>query len=240
MASDEEKLTLARWLSKILIGLLVKETGLLFDRSRPSHGMIVDPGFIDELRHCHFVLQSGRKATSFRCLHSVFPFSMYSYRVPNHRLDRPFDFSTNVGGQSVSIRIGQLGAVFINDGGFQMEVGPEGPFGLLDSELSETQFKEISARVHYKASLRDATHFYLTVEDDESIQVEQLHVKSFSGYLPGTGELRIFDEWDETALSYAMSAYMGIERSMIFDEESRVCRTSLIDQEGKLMVWPKE
>jgi len=81
VSSDEEKLALARWLSKILIGLLVKETSLLIDRSKPSLGTIVEPAFIDELRHCHFVMQSARKTTSFRCLHSEFPFSLYSYRV---------------------------------------------------------------------------------------------------------------------------------------------------------------
>jgi hypothetical protein len=237
VSSDEEKLALARWLSKILIGLLVKETSLLFDRSKPSLGTIVEPGFIDELRHCHFVMQSARKTTSFRCLHGEFPFSLYSYRVSNYRNE--FDLSTNIAGQSVSIRIGQLGVIFINDGGLQMEVGPKGPFDLSGSDLSETQFREISARVHYKAALRDATHFYLTFENEESIETEQLRVKSFSGYLPGSSELRIFRDWDQTALGYAMSAYMRVDRSIIFDEETQTCRTSLVDQEGNLIAEPK-
>jgi hypothetical protein len=239
VSSDEEKLALARWLSKILIGLLVKETSLLFDRSKPSLGTIVEPGLIDELRHCHFVMQSARKTTSFRCLHSEFPFSLYSYRVSNYRKNHEFDLSTNIAGQSVSIRIGQLGAIFINDGGLQMEVGPKGPFDLSGSDLSETQFREISARVHYKAALRDATHFYLTSENEESIQAEQLHVRSFSGYLPGSSELRIFRDWDETVLSYAMSAYMRIDRSIVFDEETQTCRTTLFDQEGNVIAGPK-
>jgi hypothetical protein len=239
VSSDEEKLALARWLSKILLGLLIKETSLSFDRSKPSLGAIVEPGFIDELRHCHFVMQSARKTTSFHCLHSEFPFSLYSYRVSNYRKNHRFDLSTNIAGQSVSIRIGQLGAIFINDGGFQMEVGPKGPFDLSGSDLSETQFREISARVHYKAALRDATHFYLTVENDESIQIEQLHVKSFSGYLPGSNELRIFRDWDETGLSYAMSAYMRVDRSIVFDEETQTCRTTLFDREGNSIAEPK-
>ena len=238
VSSNEEMLALARWLSKILIGLLVKETSLLFDRSKPSLGAIVEPSVIDELRHCHFVMQSARKTTSFRCLHSEFPFSLYSYRVSNYQKDHEFDLSTNIAGQSISVRIGQLGLIFINDGGLQMEVGPKGPFGLSGSDLSETQFREISARVHCKATLRDATHFYLTSENDESIQVEQLHVRSFSGYLPGSSELRIFRDWDETELSRAMSAYMRVDRSIIFDEETQTCRTSLVDQEGNLIAPP--
>jgi hypothetical protein len=244
VSSSEETLALARWLSKILIGLLVKETSLSFDRIKPSLGTIVEPGIIDELRHCHFVMQSARKTTSFRCLHSEFPFSLYSYRVLNYEKDREFDLSTNIAGQSISIRIGQLGVIFINDGGFQMEVGPKGPFDLSGSDLSETQFREISARVHYKAALRDATHFYLTFENEESIQTEQLHVRSFSGYLPGRSELRIFRDWDETEFSRAMSAYMRVDRSIIFDEETQACRTTLVDQDGNLIAelkpWPDD
>ena len=117
VSSDEVKLALARWLSKILIGLLVKETSLSFDRSKPSLGTIVEPGFIDELRHCHFVMQSARKTTSFRCLHNEFPFSLYSYRVSNYRKNHEFDLSTNIAGQSVSIRIGQLGLISVNISG---------------------------------------------------------------------------------------------------------------------------
>ncbi|MHC2623882.1 hypothetical protein ACVIW2_005914 [Bradyrhizobium huanghuaihaiense] len=224
---NEDRLSLARWLSKILIGILFKETSLLFDRSRPDRGLIVDPRFIDGLRQCHFVLQSARKPTSFNCLHGEFPFSFYSYRIPDYGKDRGFDLSTNVAGQSIAIRVGQLGVIFINDGGFQMHVGSKGPFGLAGAELSELQFREVAARVHYKAALRDATHFYLTAENEQQIQVEQLHVRSFSGCLPGSDELRIFRDWDEIGLSYAMSAYMRVDRSTIFDEETRSCRSTL-------------
>lgn len=223
----EDRLSLARWLSKILIGVLVKETSLLLDRARPDRGSIVDPGFIDELRQCHFVLQSARKPTSFNCLHGEFPFSFYSYRIPDYVKDREFDLSTNVAGQSIAIRVGELGAIFVNDGGFQMHVGSKGPFGLAGAELSEFQFREVAARVHYKAALRDATHFYLTAENEQQIQVEQLYVRSFSGYLPASDELRIFRDWDETGLSYAMSAYMRVDRSTIFNEETQSCRSTL-------------
>jgi hypothetical protein len=222
-----ERLALARWLSKILIGVLVKETSLLFDRSQPDRGSIVDTGFFDDLRQCHFVLQSARKPTSFTCLHGDFPFTFYSYKIPEYRNGHEFDLSTNVAGQSIAVRVGELGVIFINDGGFQMHVGSKGPFELADRELSEIQFKEVAARVHYKAALRDATHVYLTAENEQRIQVEQLYVKSFSGYLPSSDELRIFRDWDETELSYAMSTYMRVDRSMIFDEETRVCRTTL-------------
>jgi hypothetical protein len=75
--SYDEKLALGRWLSKILIGFLVKETSLASDRAKPELGPIFRPDLIDELHHCHFVLQSARKPTSFRCLHGDLPFSLY-------------------------------------------------------------------------------------------------------------------------------------------------------------------
>jgi hypothetical protein len=46
-----EKLLLGRWLSKILIGFLVKETSLLLDRKRPDSGPMVPAQFIEDLKH---------------------------------------------------------------------------------------------------------------------------------------------------------------------------------------------
>lgn len=134
----EERFALARWLSKILIGVHLKETSLLFDRSQPHRGPIIDPGVIDHLRQCHFVLQSARKRASFVCLHGDFPFTFYSYNVREYRKRRKFDLSTNIAGQSIAIRVGRLGAIFVNDGGFQMHVGSKGPFELAGAELSES------------------------------------------------------------------------------------------------------
>jgi hypothetical protein len=238
--SANDELTLARWLSKILIGILVKETGLAFNRSKPDVGSILHPAIIDELHHCHFVMQSARKPTTFRCLHGKFPFSLYSYSVPTYTKGREFDLSTNLYGQSIAIRLGPLGVIFINDGGLQLEVGKRGPFGLLGSELSELHFREIAARVHYKAALRDATHSYITSENDEFIQVEQMHVKSFSGYLPGGRELRIFRDWDEAEFSHAMAAYMGVDRSKVFDEKTQTCGTTLFDAHGNLIAGQRD
>jgi hypothetical protein len=82
-------------------------------------------------------------------------------------------------------------------------------------------------RVHYKAALRDATHLYMTFENDEFMQVEQMHVESYSGLIPGSDESRIFREWDEEEFSYALAAYARRDRSDVFDEETRTCKTTL-------------
>ncbi len=238
IVSADDELTLARWLSKILIGILVKETALAFDRSKPDTGSILHPGFIDDLHHGHFIMQSARKPTTFRCLHGNFPFSLYSYHVPDFPAGDEFDLSTNLVGHSISIRVGQLGVAFVNDGGLQTEHGKKGPFGLSGFQLSRPQFGEVVARIHYKSALRDATHLYLTSENDERIHVEQLRVRSYSGYLPGSRELRIFRDWDEAELSYAMATYIGVDRAAIFDHETQKCRTTLFDREGNLIPLP--
>lgn len=103
------KLSIARWLSKILIGILVKETSLLHDRSNTLDGNILPSSFISELQHCHFIMQSARKTSRFSCLHSKFPFSFYTYTITDNGENGKFDLSTNIIGMSISIRVGNRG-----------------------------------------------------------------------------------------------------------------------------------
>lgn len=232
--TSEDVLTVARWLAKILLGLLVKETSLRLDRASPEKGTIFPPEMLDELSHCHFVLLSARKNASFDCMHGEFPFSFYHYKIESNDQNDSFDFSTNLHGQSVAMRLGQLGVIFVNDGGLQMHVGAKGPFGINGASISSLQFSEVSSRVHYKAALRDATHFYITAETPEELQVKQVNVKSFSGYLPNSQELRIFRDWDEYELSFAMANYMRLDQAVLFDSDTGFCITTLVDESGKL------
>ncbi|MEO4043805.1 hypothetical protein AAFN47_19580 [Hoeflea sp. CAU 1731] len=231
--TSENLLLMAQWLSKILIGILIKETGLLLDRSDPEKGPIVPPAYIEELRHCHYVMQSARKPMFFNCLHWDFPFSLFTYQILDDGRSGSFDLMTNIPGQSIAMRIGQLGIVFVNDGGLQMEIGPRGPFSLSGTSISGFQFSEIAARVHYKASLRDATHIYLTGENEQSVDIVQLQVSSYSGYLPDGQRLQIFRDWNEVELSHMLSGYMHLDRSLIFDDETGTCKTTLVDQNGR-------
>ncbi|WP_141245909.1 hypothetical protein [Mesorhizobium sp. WSM3862] len=236
LQSITEKMVVGRWLAKILIGLLVKETSLLFDRARPESGPIVSSEFIEELHHCHFLMQSARKPTVFRCLHGDLPFSLYHFKIADGGEDC-FDLSTNIFGQSVAVMAGQLGVCFVSDGGLQMEVGPLGPFNLAGSTVSRTQFRELAARVHYKAALRDATHFYLTAESPEALQVDQVRVAPYSrGFLPGTEEVRIFRDWNDEEFSYALANALRTTRSALLDEATGRCGTTLFDKEGNLAV----
>ena len=54
-----------------------------------------------------------------------------------------------------------------------------------------------------------------------------MHVESYSGLIPGSHELRIFKEWDEEAFSYAMAAYTRFDRSAVFDEGTKTCKSTL-------------
>lgn len=155
----EERFSLARWLSKILIGVHVKETSLLFDRSQPHRGPIIDPGVIDHLRQCHFVLQSARKRASFVCLHGNFPFSFYflqGSRVQEGSQIRSLDkYRRTINcdkGRSTGRHIRQRWRLS-NACRFErtLRAGTRGVVGI--------QLRKIAARVHYQASLRDALHF---------------------------------------------------------------------------------
>lgn len=229
---DGDILTIGRWLSKIFIGIVYKESGLLFDRSRPEEGNILSSTVLENFRHAHLIMQTVRKHTIFNCLHSYFPFSFYHYKIESRDDLQDFDLATNFFGQSIAIRVRSLGVVFVNDGGLQMEVGSMGPFGLSGSSVNEYQFRELYARIHYKSALSDATHFYLSVETDDRFDSTQAHVKSFSGRLPDSHELRIFNNWDERMLCRVMSAYMQVDESMIWDEEEQMCRSSLVELLG--------
>ena len=76
-----QRFTLAKWLCKVFIGLLVKETSVLVDRQDPSKGSILSQDFLEDFRQAQFILQSARKRTTFRSLHGCHPFTLYMYRI---------------------------------------------------------------------------------------------------------------------------------------------------------------
>lgn len=88
--------------------------------------------------------------------------------------------------------VGKLGFAFVNDGGLQMINGDKGPYGLEGATVLPHQFGELAARVHTKASLRDATHFYLTSETPTHLTIEQQAVRPFTNTIPGPGPINRF------------------------------------------------
>lgn len=213
--TSADRLSVARWMAKILVGILVKETALLLDRKDPSLGNIVTADFIGELVHCQLLLQSARKPTRFGALHGTFPFTLYWYRIDGP--ENGFDLSTDIVGQSIAMRVGKLGLAFVNDGGLQMIHGEKGPYGLEGVTVLPHQFGELAARVHTKASLRDATHFYLNSETPTHLTIEQQDVRPFTGALLTGGEMQVFQPWDSLKFVVRAARVTRLEESVFID-----------------------
>ena len=226
------RVTLGRWLCKVFVGLLLKETTLLLDRRDPSKGSIVPQDLLEEFRHAQFILQSARKRTVFRSLHGPHPFTLYMYRIEPDENFGDFDLSTNLSGQSIAIRLGTLGVVFVNDGGLQYEVGRKGPLNLDGRRLHPVQFSEVAARVHYKATLRDATHIYTSFETPNEIVVDQVMVRSFSGIRLGDGAIQIFRPWDDIDCSRVIEQYRPFRAPPVYDPHTGRFTTTLSNNRG--------
>ncbi|RUV67127.1 hypothetical protein EOA78_31560 [Mesorhizobium sp. M5C.F.Cr.IN.023.01.1.1] len=216
IVSNAGRLAVARWMAKILVGILVKETALLLDRKDPSLGNIMTADFIGELAHCQLLLQSARKLTRFSALHGKFPFTIYSYRIDGSE-DDGFDLSTDVVGQSIAMRAGKLGLAFVNDGGLQMINGDKGPFGLEGATVMPHQFGELAARVHTKASLRDATHFYLHSETQTHLTIDQLEVRPFTSTMLAGGEMQVFEPWDSNRFAVRAALFTRLDEGVFLD-----------------------
>ncbi len=233
--TDADRLTLAQWLCKMFVGIIIKESSLSVDRKDPSKGSIVPPEFLEEFHHAQLLLQSTRKQTVFRCLHGTFPCTIYAYRILDVAGFGDFDLTTHFGGQSIAVRVGNLGIIFVNDGGLQMHAGDKGPMALDGLELHPLQFSEVAARAHYKASLRDATHQYTSWENPTLLTVEQVSVSPFSRTrLPG-GEMQIFRPWQNAECAELMERYCGWQIKDIYDEKDGGLGTILVDSSGNLL-----
>lgn len=223
--TNAEKISVARWMAKILVGIIVKETTLLFDRKNPELGNIMSPDFIGELAHCQLLLQSARKTTRFGALHGTFPFTLYWYRIDGSEND--FDLSTNLIGQSIVVRVGKLGFAFVNDGGLQMIHGDKGPYGLEGATVLPHQFGELAARVHTKASLRDATHFYITAETPTHLNIDQQYVRPFTGTVVLGDEIQVFQPWNSSYFAVLAARITGLEESVFIDTATGLEMTTL-------------
>ncbi|MFC4293461.1 hypothetical protein ACFO0A_00130 [Novosphingobium tardum] len=226
------RVTLGRWLCKVFIGLLVKETTLSADRRNPSKGSILPRDFLDEFRQAQFILQSGRKQTTFHSLHGPHPFTLYMYRIEPDDDFGEFDLSTHLTGQSIAVRLGPVGVVFVNDGGLQYEAGRKGPLDLDGRRLHPLQFSEVVARVHYKATLRDATHSYTSSETPEEIVVDQVTVRPFSKVRLDGGAMRIFRPWDDIECAHVIERYRPFRGPPIYDPDTGLFTTTLSNNRG--------
>jgi hypothetical protein len=223
-----------RWLAKILLGILVKESALLLDRQDPAKGPIVPAEFIEEFRHLRFILQSARKRTKFESLHSDHPFTLFLYKIKEDEDYENFDLTTNLLGQSIAIRFSGLGMIFVNDGGLQHEVGPKGPLNLEWRKLHPVQFSEVAAMVHYKATLRDATHSYMSIENPEELVIEQASVRPYSSDRFSDGAVKLFRDWSDLECAGFIERYRQVNWGPVFDPSTGMFQTTLRNKRGGL------
>ncbi|MEP1334543.1 MAG: hypothetical protein ABJK43_17710 [Lentilitoribacter sp.] len=228
-----------RWMAKIFLGVLIKETSLSLNMKHPAEGSIVPTNYIGELFFIHLLIQSWRKKITFNCLHTIHPFTLYVYQIEEDPLHSNFDMTTNVIGQSICIRFGGLGFAFVADGGLQHHSGRLGPFGLAFQKLHPIQFSEIAARIHYKAALRNVTHKYLFHEDLETFTLTQTAVAPYSNTKLSNGEMELFKPWDDSEFKYALQAYGIPNIEHLTDNNGTVKFTRLVDEAGKLLQLSK-
>jgi hypothetical protein len=224
-----------RWMAKTFLGILIRESALSVNQRRPEQGSIVQANYFEELFLIHLLINSWRKTITFNCLHTVHPFTLYAYQIEEDRQYRDFDLSTNIHGKSICIRFGGLGFAFVADGGLQHHSGDLGPFGLAYRKLHPIQFDEIAARIHYKATLRDATHSYIQHEDHESITFTQTSVSPYSSTRFADGEMQIFKPWNDNELTDALRAYRVPGGEHLIDEKGAAKFTRLVDESGNLL-----
>jgi hypothetical protein len=154
------------------------------------------------------------------------------YRIERDDDFGDFDFSTNLVGQSIAVRLGPIGLVFVNDGGLQYEVGRKGPLNLDGRRLHPIQFSEVAARVHYKATLRDATHSYVSSETPEEIVIDQVSVRPFSNVRLKGGAMQIFRPWDDIGCAHLIERYRPISGPPVYDPQTGLFTTSLSNNRG--------
>ncbi|MGJ8589770.1 MAG: hypothetical protein ACSHXW_16610 [Yoonia sp.] len=229
---ESDSFEVGRWMAKLLLGILLKETALQSDRADRMSPSIVSPDDMQEFYVLHLLVQSWRKNVQFNCLHAAHPFTLYVYEILTDSEYEDFNFSTNIAGKSICLRLGNLGFAFAADGGLQHHLSSGGPFDLAFDKLHPLQFDELCARFHYKASLRDATHFYLNSEVPDEICFNQVRVVPNSSRHLQNGESRIFHPWHDEDLGRFLAMYQVSGWQHLLDRNGAAKFTRLVDGSG--------
>lgn len=237
--SVSDSYEVGRWMAKILVGILYKEAALLRDQRHPELGPIFPPDAMDEMFLLHLLLQSWRKVILFRAIHAQHPFTLYVYALDEDKDYGSFNLSTNIFGKSICVRFGDLGFVFVGDGGLQHELADLGPYGLARQQLHPIQFDELAARVHYKSALRNATHSYIHVEDADTFSFQQMAVVPYTKTKLPDGSDQVFRPWSLKQLAEVLESYKVPGFEHLIDEAGEAVFTRLVDETGQKLSFKK-
>lgn len=231
--SAADSYEVGRWMAKILVGILYKEANLLHDQRQPALGVIFPPDAMDEMFMLHLLLQSWRKLVLFRAIHTQHPFTLYVYSLSEDKEYGSFNLSTNIFGKSICMRFGDLGFACVGDGGLQHEMADLGPYNLARQQLHPIQFDELAARIHYKSTLRDATHRYINAEDAGTFRFQQMAVIPYTKIKLPDGSDQVFRPWSLKQLAGVFEKYEVPGFEYLIDDAGEAAFTRLINENGQ-------
>lgn len=229
-----DDLTIFQWAAKIFYGLLFRDLSLLFDRSDPEKGTIVDEELLRGIRNTHALLQSVRRPFE---LVDGRPFSVLVLNV--HELDNDvYDFRDNFEAMTLAVRMGGVGVIVaLQDHGLNEQA--YGPYveDLGGAKVHPVQFDELYARVTYNCSRLSGVPWYWYAIPKDADEPVQLVCFPFAGS-EGAGVLR---EWDQEEFAPQLAfhwAKWGFELEDVFFPPNRVA--TYMTESGEILLLGRD
>lgn len=158
----------------------------------------------------HLFLQSVRVPMRFE---NFFPASILILETEEPKDDpaAAWDFSDNPPTMSIGCRMGKVGIICaLQDGGAQQQSYFPQLKKTLPPKLDPMQFREVTAKVRYKARLFNRIPKYIIIKGNEGpYMVVQNPPQGFSSKL-------LFDAWDQAEYAQVLSAMTRISVEHLF------------------------
>jgi hypothetical protein len=205
-----------QWLTKIFFQILYMEMRLAMDVRDPSRGTILTPGFLDDFRLEHALLNSVRMPVR---VSPPPPWSIFVLRAQVSTIrERNFDFVDNLHGQVVAIRMGEVAVIaLLMDGHAQQDIfRPYFSKVARYLRLHPIQFRELATKAIYKRSTMNRTPKFVTVWPEHQASFDMVSVP-----LAGFSSRPIFETWDQEKyariLHFIAGAPYGIPFERLFE-----------------------
>lgn len=206
------------WLSKIFFGVMYKNLFLDVSRKEPTKGKIIPPKYLKHFNTHLLFLQGIRGRHKFI---DFFPGSIFIFKtqLPNN-IERQWDYMDNHYAMLISMRLGEIGVIAVLQDGNTLSDYSNDLEKHRKIDLHPLQFRELTAKVLYKAILFNRSPKFMAVQNKGIVQS---YMNPIAGY---TGE-KIFNKWDNFEYTKLLSYYLGIELNSISEEQYFTC---LVDE----------
>lgn len=216
------------WLSKIMYGLLYREHLLDFDRKKPLKGRLVRRTFLQRIHTLFLFMQAARVQVEFADFSPASIF-VFDTQVPIDKRVQ-FDFTDSPLFLTVACRLGSVGIIAVLlDGGTHKALFEKSLARFYNIPLHPLQFRELTARVFYKASLFNRNPKYITVESKGGLLVHMMPIQ-------GLSTKPIYDVWDMERYAKLLSHHTGHSIEQLFVPPDKVW-TFLEDSSGNPVTW---